>query len=294
MNTLKKTVVDFIDDNCTTMAAALAYYTLFALPSLLLVVISAAGLVFGRQEVENKIQSEIETLVGKGAGTQVGAMVQHAAGSSSTIIGTALGLLALAYSATTSFAQLQTALNTIWRVEPDPNKSGIINFFKTRLLSFFLVVGIAILFLAFLAVGAAISAAGKTATDWLPSGISQAAWYGIEAAVSFIVFAFLFAALFKMLPDADLSWKQVRAGAIATALLFTVGKFLIGLYLGHTGAASAYGAAGSLVLVVLWVYYSSMIVLLGAEFTRAWSEAHREVIQPERGAIRTGGSQPAH
>ncbi len=294
MNILKTTIIDFIDDKCPTMAAALAYYTLFALPSLLLVIISVAGLVFGYRQVESRIQSEIQALVGQSAGAQVGTMVQHAGGSSSTVVGTALGLLALAYSATTSFAQLQSSLNTIWRVEPDPNKSGVVYFFKTRLLSFFMVIGIAILFLAFLALGTAISGAGAIATNWLPSEISQAALHGIEAAVSFIVFTFLFGALFKVLPDANLNWKQVRAGAIATAILFTVGKFLISVYLGHSGAASAYGAAGSLVLIVLWVYYSAMILLLGAEFTRVWPQRRVGAIQPVRGAIHTDRSQPAH
>ena len=295
MDTLKRTAVDFIHDNCTMMGAALAYYTLFALPSLLFVIISVAGLVLGREEVQNKIQSRIQTLVGGSAGSEVGTMVQHTSVSSvSGVLATALGFLALLYGATTAFGQLKFALNTIWRVEPDPNKSGILHFFKDRFFSFVMVIGIAILFLASLGLEALLSRAGGSLTSWLPSEISQTALHGIETAVSFIVFTFLFGALFKVLPDADLDWKQVRAGAIATALLFTIGQYLIGLYLGRRSAASAYGQAGSLVLLVLWVYYSALIILLGAEFTRVWSEAHIRPIEPDRDAIRTGGAQPAH
>ena len=295
MNTAKTAVVDFINDNCTTMAAALAYYTLFTLPSMLLVIISVAGLLLGREEVENKIEIGIERLLGGSASSQVGTMMQHGGvDSSSGTAATTLGFLALIYGATTAFAQLQSALNTIWRVEPDPAKSGIAHFFKRRFFSFLMVIGIAILVLASFASGAMLSNLGGRVTSWLPPDISQTTLHGMEEAFSFVVFTFLFAAIFKILPDADLEWKQVRTGAIVTALLFTIGKTLIGLYLGRSGAASAYGQAGSLVLIVLWVYYSSLIILLGAEFTRAWSEAHIGPIAPHRAAIRTGGTAPAH
>jgi membrane protein len=288
MRTLKTTVAAFINDNCPTMGAALAYYTLFALPSLLLVVIGVAGLLLGPDQVESKIQSALQQVIGGGAGGQLSTMARHArAGSGSGVPATAFGVLALLYGASTAFVQLQSALNAIWRIEPDPNQSGIAHFVKDRLFSFLLVIGIAILFLASLALSAVLSSAGGTFTSWLPPEISQTALHTLEAVVSFIVFVFLFAGLFKILPDADLDWRQVRVGAIVTALLFTIGKSLIALYLGHSGAASAYGEAGSLVLIVLWVYYSSLIILLGAEFTRVWSEAHVGPIKPDRGAIRT-------
>jgi membrane protein len=286
MKILKTAVQDFINDDCTTMAAALAYYTLLALPPLLLVLISIVGLAFGHDAAQGKIQSEIRDLIGSGAGNQVGTMVQHAADNrSSGIVGAVLGLVTLIFGATTSFAQLQTALNRIWRVKPDPKAGGVWNFLTQRVLSLGMIVAVGFLLLVSLAVSAALSSFGGVVAGWLPEGFSKTLLHGIELAISFLVISALFATVFKVLPDAKLTWRQVGAGALATGALFTVGKFAIGLYLGKTGAASAYGAAGSLVLIVLWIYYSSLIVLLGAEFTRVHAESRGHSVQPKEGAV---------
>ncbi len=283
---LKRIFSRFNDDDCTTMAAALAYYTTFSLPPLLLIIISVVGLAFGREAVQGQIQQQIQSLIGGGAGTQVATMVRSAGQhSSSGIFGIVIGIVVLLSGAMGVFMQLQQALNRIWHVKPDPQVGGIKNFVTKRILSLGMIAGVAFLLLVSLAVSAALSAAGGFMSSFLPSGFSATVVHTIEFAISLAIIAALFAAIFKVLPDVRLDWQQVWAGAIATAVLFTIGKFLIGFYLGKSGAASAYGAAGSLVIIVLWIYYASIIFLLGAEFTSIWAQAHGYV-KPEPGAIR--------
>ncbi|HLG99932.1 MAG TPA: YihY/virulence factor BrkB family protein [Bryobacteraceae bacterium] len=287
MRYLKQTISDFVDDNGQTQAAALAYFSLFALPPLLLLVISIAGLAFGREAAQGKVQAQIQGLIGSGAASQISTMVAKAGQHSSTgAVATGLGLLALIFGATSAFSQLQQSLNTIWRVKPDPKASGIKNFVVGRIFSFGMVVAIGFLLLVSLVIDTILTGFGGMIKGWLPAGFSEALLHGITFLVSFIVISIMFAAIFKVLPDAAIEWRQVSVGAIATAALFTVGKFLIGFYLGRSGTASMYGAAGSLVLIVLWLYYSSIIVLVGAEFTRVWSESHGKVIEPKKGAVR--------
>lgn len=292
MHLLKQTISDFIDDDCMTQAAALAYFTLFALPPLLLVVISIVGLALGHDAAQGKIQAEIQGLIGPSAAQQIGTMIQKAGRqTSSGTVGTVLGILALLFGATSAFVQLQTSLNTIWHVKPDPAAGGVKVFIVERLLSFGMVVSVGFLLLVSLAVSAALDAMGGIVAQWLPSELSRALLIAAGFAVSFAVISALFAAIFKILPDAKLNWKQIWTGGIGTAFLFNVGKYLIGLYLGKSGAAGYYGEAGSLILVVLWIYYSSLIVLLGAEFTKVWSLRHGRATQPKKGAILT--DQPA-
>ncbi len=284
---LKRTVSQFLDDNCSTMAAALAYYTTFSLPPLLLIIIAVVGLVVGRQAVQGSIQQQIQGLIGSGAAGQVETMVR-AAGQhhSAGIVGGILGILALIFGATSAFAQLQSSLNSIWHVKPDPEAGGVRSFLVQRVLSFGMILAVAFLLLVSLAVSAALSALGGMIARYLPSGFSAALLQAIEVVMSLAIISALFAAIFKVLPDVRIEWRQVWAGALITALLFTAGKFLIGIYLGKSGAASAYGAAGSLVLIVLWIYYSSMILLVGAEFTRVWAEFHGRRVEPKKGAVR--------
>jgi membrane protein len=282
---LKTTFSRFNADDCTTMAAALAYYTTFSLPPLLLIIISVVGLAFGQDAVRRQLQSQIESLIGDGAGAQVATMVRSAGQhSSSGVFGVTVGIIMLLFGATGVFIQLQSALNRIWHVKPDPRSGGIKNLTK-RILSLGMIAGVAFLLLVSLAVSAALSAAGGVISAFLPSGFSAALLHAAEFVVSLSIIAALFAAIFKVLPDVKLEWRQVWVGAGATAILFTAGKFLIGLYLGKSAAASAYGAAGSLVIIVLWIYYASMIVLLGAEFTSVWAQA-RGHVSPEPGAVR--------
>jgi membrane protein len=283
---LKRAVNRFIDDDCPTMAAALAYYTTFSLAPLLLIIISVVGLIFGREAVQHDIQGQIQALIGQGPASQVGSLVQNAGQhSSSGVVGTILGVLALLFGASGCFSQLQSSLNQIWHVKPDPRVGGIRNFVTHRILSFGMIMAIAFLLVVSLAVTAALSAFGDFISAYLPRGFSGPLLQVLGFVASLAVITTLFAAMFKVLPDAKIRWRDVWIGAGLTALLFTIGKFLIGMYLGHSGTASAYGAAGSLVLVVLWIYYSSMIFLFGAEFTAVWSQAHSGAVQPKPGAV---------
>ena len=280
-------VSKFIDDDCTTMGAALAYYTTFSIAPLLLIVISIAGLVFGRAAVQHDIQSQIEGLIGKGAASQIGAMVQSAGQHSSTgIVGSILGIVVLLIGATGAFTQLQTSLNQVWHVKPDPRVGGVRNFLGHRVLSLGMILAIAFLLLVSLAVTAALSAFGELISGFLPTVFSKGFLLALGFVVSLIIVAALFAAMYKVLPDVKLGWRNVWIGAGITAVLFDLGKFLIGLYLGSSGTANAYGAAGSFVLVVLWIYYSSLILLFGSEMTTVWTEIYGHPVEAKAGAIR--------
>jgi membrane protein len=284
---LSKSVGRFKDADGTTMAAALAYYTTFSIAPLLLIVISIVGLVFGRQAVQHQVEAQIQSLIGQGAATQIGGMVKNAAQHSSTgILGAVLGGLALFVGATGAFSQLQSSLNRIWHVKPDPRSGGIKSFIVKRILSFGMILAIAFLLLVSLAVSAALAAFGSLLSELLPAAFSHPVLMAVSFIISLMIIAALFAAMFKVLPDANIDWRDVWIGAGLTAILFTIGKFLIGLYLGHSAIASAYGAAGSFVLIVLWIYYSSLIFLFCAQLTATWTEARTGTIKPKRGAVR--------
>lgn len=294
--TVAKTSINrFIDDDCMTMSAALAYYTTFSIAPLLLIIIGIAGLVFGRQAVQQEITTQIQGLIGQGAATQVGSMVQNASEHSSTgLLSTILGFVALLFGATGAFTQLQSSLDRIWRVKPDPQAGGIKNFVGQRVLSLGMILAIAFLLMVSLAVSAALSAFGSWIATMLPQGFSGPLLQGVGQIVSLAVIATMFAAMFKVLPDAIIEWRDAWIGAGITAVLFTAGKYLIGIYLGHSSTASAYGAAGSLVLIVLWVYYSALILLLGAEWTVVRAEARVGSIQPKPGAVKVHIEEVEH
>lgn len=280
-------VTHFLDDDCTTMGAAIAYYTTFSVAPLLLIVISIVGLIFGRQAVQQNIQGQIQGLIGAGAASQIGAMVQNAGQHSSTgVFGAALGVLALIAGATGAFTQLQSSLNVIWHVKPDPQSGGIRNFIGHRFLSLAMILAVAFLLLVSLVVTAALSAFGDFVSGFLPHGFSAPILTAVGFVASLIIVAALFAAMLKVLPDVRVAWRDVWGGAIFTAVLFTIGKFMIGMYLGRSGTASSYGAAGSFVLIVLWIYYSSLIFLFGAELTAVWAGAHSGEVQPKPGAVK--------
>jgi membrane protein len=287
MTYLKRTINEFLKDDCTTKAAALAYYITFSLAPLLLIVIGVAGLVFGREEVQGRLQEQIQNLVGSGAASQIQMMIQKtgehtSAGLTSTIV----GFITLIVGATTAFAQLQSALNGIWHVKPDPNRGDIRNMLMQRLLSFAMISGVAFLLLVSLVISAALAAFSGMLRSMLPADFSTAVLGVVDWTVSIVIITALFAAVFGVLPDVVVAWRPVWVGAALTALLFTFGKSLIAFYLGRSGIASAYGAAGSLVILLFWIYYSSMIVLFGAEFTKVWAELHGTRAAPRKGAIR--------
>ncbi len=283
-----KSVHEFIDDDCPTMAAALAYYTILSLPAILLILVAVVGIVFGRAAVEGRIQQEIQGAVGPGAAAQVQTMIQRQSqNTSGTVLGLTFGGLALLFSATTAFAQLQNSLNKAWDVQLVA-EGGVKSFLRKRLWSFLMLIGIGVLLLASLAISAILPALGE-AVGFLPfSGTLLQALYFV---ISLAVIVVLFAAIFKVLPDTEIAWRDVWVGAITTGILFVIARFLIGLYIARSGPASAFGAAGSLVLLVLWIYYASMVVLFGAEFTQVWAKEHGRRIEPQQGAVRAGEQQ---
>jgi len=267
----------------------------FSLAPLLLTIIGIAGLVLRRDVIENQIQSQIQALIGSGAGDEIKTMLTQATqNKSGGIIGTVIGLTMLLLGATGTFGSLQDALNKIWHVKPDPAAGGVKAFLGKRLLSFGMILGIAFLLLVSLALSAFLAAAGLRVKGMLPSGLSAGALQATGFATSFVIIASLFAAIFKILPDAKVQWREVWVGAAVTGILFEIGKTAIGLYLGKTAAASGYGAAGSFVVIILWLYYASLILLFGAEFTKIWALDHGRKPEPEPGALRVSTEEHYH
>jgi membrane protein len=282
---LKNSFKDFMDDECPRMAAALSYYTVFALPPLLILLLLIAGAVFDPQQVQTAIQTQMGSLMGSAGAEEIGTIINQAERPGGRGIKAVLGVFALILGATGAFLQLQGALNRAWEVEPDPKAGGLKNFIFKRLLSLGMILGVAFLLLVSLALSAMVSAIGGFAGRLIP-GASEAILFLFDTIITFVVITGLFAAIFKVLPDARIAWKDVWVGAAVTALLFTIGKFALGFYLGRSNPGEAFGAAGSLALVLVWIYYSSMIVLFGAEFTQQWAVNRGSGIEPEKGARR--------
>jgi membrane protein len=274
---LGRAFVAFWSDNAMRMGASVAYYTLFAIAPILLIVMAVAGVVFGPEAVHGEVVTQIDGLIGTEGARAVQALLKGAARDHSTPLATTVGIVTLILAATGAFLELQASFNSIWRAEP-MTQSKIKDFLFDRARSFGLVVAIGFLLMVSLTVSAALGAFGhwlERVAPGAPLIINTLNWV-----VSFSVIGGLFTMLFRFLPDTRVSWHDAAAGALVTAALFTVGKHLIGFYLGRSATASAYGAAGSVILLLLWVYYSSQIVLLGAEFTRLYSEDRRD-----RGAV---------
>lgn len=266
---LKRSIAGWWNDNVPRLGASLAYYTLFALAPILIVAITVAGLFFGAEAVQREVTGEIRGLVGAQGALAVGAMLDAAYNRAGNGLATALGLVTFFLGATGAFLELQTALNGIWRVKPKASV-GVKDFLLQRLLSFGLVIGVGFVLLVSLLVSAALSALNRYIGALVPH--IAVIWQGVNTLVSLGVVTLLFAMIYQFLPDVELRLRDVWVGALVTAGLFTIGKFLIGLYLGTSGVASTYGAAGSVVVLLIWVYYSAQVVLLGAEFTRAYVE----------------------
>jgi len=271
---LKEAVAEWKDDKASVLAAALSFYTMISLAPLLVLATAVAGLFYGQEAVSGRLSAEIAGMVGADAARFVEDMVKSASKPAQGVMATAMGLIMLLFGASGVFGALQDALNTIWDVEP--GKQSWTEMLKTRFLSLTMVVGTGFLLVVSLVASTLLSAM----TDFVgPLG------QGLNLLVSLAVFTGLFAALFKLLPDVEVEWGDVWHGAFFTSVLFTLGKFLIGLYLGHSAVASSYGAAGALAVILIWVYYSAQILFLGAEFTQVY--ARRQGHRPEP-------SPPAH
>lgn len=280
---IKQTLKEFGEDKVLRLSAALAYYSLFSIAPLLLIVIMIAGAVFGREAVQGEIEQQLQGFIGENAASTVESMVESARRPDKSVAMSLVGFGTLIFGATGVFGQLKDALNTIWGIAIKPGR-GVLGFLKDRFLSFTMVLGIAFLLLVSLFVSAMLSAFGGWAGNLLP--LPAALMQVINLVISLGVIMLLFAMIFKVLPDAKVDWRDVWIGAGATAVLFTLGKFVLGWYLGRESTASAYGAAGSVIVLVLWVYYSSVILLLGAEFTQVYASATGHRIQPDEDAVR--------
>jgi membrane protein len=290
---MKYTFSEFMDDECPMRAASLSYYIVFALAPLLLLIILIASVFVDAETVRRTIQEQFSGMIGQDTANQVSEMISAAdekqgGGKGFSSILSTLGLI---FGATGAFMQLQTALNRAWEVEPDPKAGGAKNFILKRVLSLGMILGIAFILLVSLALSAFISAAGSALGSML-GGLGTVVQTVLDLALSFGVVTLLFAAMYKFLPDAKIAWKDVWVGAAFTALLFTIGKFGLGLYLGRSDPGQGFGAAASLAVLLVWVYYSSMILLFGAEFTQTWALRKGSGIEPKPGARRIVDETP--
>ncbi len=293
---LKEVVREFGDDDCLSMAGSLAYATLFSIAPLLVIVLVVAGLVVSPEQAYQALQDQFSTLIGADATRQITEMLVHVRSNhGATVVARILGTLGAVIGATGVMSQLQAALNRAWGVQPDPRRKGVGRFVVRRLLSFAMILAIAFLLLVSLVLTAILTLVARNAAELLPDGVSRLALQGVNGAVSFLVVTLLFAAIFKVMPEARVRWRDVAVGALVTSALFTLGKSLIGVYLGNSNVGTAFGAASSLAIVLVWVYWSSAILLLGAEFTQVWTRRYGPGIQPRDGAVRLGveGPKPA-
>jgi membrane protein len=266
---LRQAAADWQRDNAARLGAALSYYTLFSVAPLLVVAIGVAGLAFGREAAQGQIVRELQGLVGEAGARALQDMVEASRRPQAGVLATVVGVATLLLGATGAFAELKSALNVVWDV---PERGGGLKaLLLGRLWSFAMVLAIGFLLMVSLVLSAAIAAADGF-FHWM--GVPGAAAQLANAAVSFVVITVLFALIFKFLPDTEVAWGDVWAGAVFTSALFAVGKAAIGLYLGRSGLASAYGAAGSVVVLVVWVYYAAQIFFFGAEMTQAYARRH--------------------
>jgi membrane protein len=285
----RKGVDDFFDDDPFEKAAAVSYYTLLALAPLLLVVMAMAGMVFGREAVEGQIVAEMRGLVGEKGAEAIELVIQNASSPEKSLVSMALGVLMLLIGASGVFIQLQSALNRIWDVAAAPKRSALWAFLRHRLISMAMVFGLGFLMLVSLIVSAVLSAISARYETVLPWAF---VWHTLNALGSMIVITLLIAMIFRFLPDVRLKWRDVWLGALVTALLFTLGKSAIGAYLGRASIGSSYGAAGSLVVLVVWVYYAAMIFFVGAEITHVYGRWRERRIRPTEDAVEAKQQAP--
>ena len=278
----KQTIQEWSEDKAPRLAAALAYYTVFSLAPLLVIVIAIAGLVLGREAVQNQIVQQIGGLIGTDNASAVQTMIAGASQRGSGIVATIIGVVTLLFGASGVFGQLTDSMNTMWEVQSKP-VNGILGFIKSRFLSFTMVLGIGFMLLVSLVLSAALSALGAFMNGLFPG--FETLMGILNFIISFGVIMLLFALLFKFVPDAKIAWKDVWLGAAVTALLFTIGKFAIQLYIGRSNFASTYGAAGSVIVILLWVYYSAQILFFGAEFTQVYANKYGSRVAPDKNAI---------
>jgi membrane protein len=284
---LFKTAFDeWLEDNTFRLAASLAFYTIFSIAPILLISVEIAGFIFSRGAAREQLIIQVEDLAGVQGGQAVAQILDSVGVWEGNWIAVAVGIGTILVGSTAVFAELQSALNQIWDVQPDPRHGAFKSLIRTRVRSFAVVVSVGFLLLVSLVVSAALAAAHNYLAAVLP--VTPWLWQIINFLISLAITSLLFAMIYKYLPDVQITWRDVGIGALVTALLFNVGKSLLGLYLGQAAVASTYGAAGSFVVFLLWVYYSALISFFGAEFTQVYARRYGSRIRPEKHAMRVG------
>lgn len=289
---LVATFSGFIDDNGLKLSASLAYYTVFSLAPLLILVISLAGLFFGQDAATNRLYPQIARYVGSPAAVQIQDMLKSMALSGKTVTAVTVSIITLVVGASSIFIEIQDSLNMIWRVKAKPKK-GWVKMLQNRFLSFSLIISLGFLLLASLVVNFLMDALSAQLTRFLPQ-VTGMLFKAINLGITLLVISTLFAIIFKVLPDVKIRWKDVRSGAIFTAILFMLGQYGISIYLHYAAQSSAYGAAGSLILILLWIYYTAAILYIGAEFTQVYAEATGCKIQPAEYAVSVVQTEVEH
>ncbi len=280
---MKRTFQEFFDNNPLGFSASIAFYTIFSLPAILLISINIAGQAYQADKVQTELYSEIQNLIGEESANQIERIIENAGQSPDSTLAKVVGIITLIFSATTVFISLQNGINYIWHLKPKP-ENGIIRFLLNRLLSLAMVASVGFILLVSLTVDALLAVFRNIISErftWIT-------YYFIDTfniVFSFSIIVLIFAMIYKVLPDASLKWNDVWVGALFTTSLFLLGKFLIGFYLGKSSVGSAYGAAGSLVVLLTWIYYSSIIILFGAQFTYVFTLEKRGKIKPVREAV---------
>ncbi len=279
---VKATFKDWSEDNAARLAAALAYYTVFSIPPLLILILAIVGRFFDQNAARDQLMGQIRGLIGEQGATFVQGLLQNASKPADSAIASILSVITLILGATGVFSALQGSLNTIWEVMPKPGR-GILGTIKDRFLSFTMVLGIGFLLMVSLVISTVLAGV----SNFIAGGPAQASGVLeiLNSVASFLIITVFFALMFKIIPDAEIAWRDVWLGAAVTALLFVVGKFAIGLYLGRSSVSSTYGAAGSLVVILIWIYYSAQILFLGAEFTQVYANRYGSRVRPNKDAI---------
>lgn len=289
---LKDTFIAFSEDNAMKMSAALAYYTIFSLAPLLLIIIWLTGFFYGEQATKGEVFGELNEFIGEDAAKLIQEFIKGVSLAGKSGLAIIIGIGTLLAGATKVFIEIQDSINAIWGVRAKPKK-GWVKLIIDRVLSFSVIIGLGFLLIVSLFINIVIDTLSTTLTEYFPD--TTVFFIGlINGSISFLIIAVLFAVIFKFLPDVEIKWSYVRSGAIFTTVLFILGKYLIGLYMQYTAPASAYGAAGSMVIILLWIYYTAAILFFGAEFTQVYAKRHDGKIRPSKYAVRIIVSETEH
>jgi len=282
---IKNSFSGFSNDNVTKLSASLAYYTMFSMGPLLVMIIALCGVFFGRDAIEGKIYVQLQQFLGPDTALQLQQIIKNAFISGKGTVAIIIGSVSLLVGATSVFAEMQDSINRIWGLKPKP-KRGWVKMLQNRFLSFSVIISLGFLLLVSLAIASLVEALSNRLKTAYP-GITVVVFYTINLVITMGITSLIFAVIFKVLPDAKIRWRDVVAGSITTAILFMLGKFGISFYIGKSNVGTTYGAAGSLVVLLLWIYYSSIILYLGAEFTKAYAVEYGSPIMPSAYAVTT-------